>query len=213
MDSEHKMSRLIVALWLVISTSWAAANAVAADDTDALLAVLNRIESMQGRFQQYQYDESDSLIGESYGRFRLLRPGYFSWEIESPDSQLIVADPQYIWHYDRDLETATRRPVDDSERMSPLQVLGGNEAVLRSNFTVVQTTQNTFSLHPKGISPGFQRLLLSFSDNGLEGLEIADNLSQRVVIVFESVDTESRLGPEDFSFTPPEGVDLFYYDQ
>ena len=207
------MTRVIAILWLGLLSNWATAPDVAADGTDALLAVLHRIESMQGRFQQFQYDEGESLIGESSGRFRLLRPGYFSWEIESADSQLIVADPQYIWHHDRDLETATRRPVDDSAQMSPLQVLGGNEAVLRNSFTVVQTAQNTYSLHPKAINPGFQRLLVKFQGEALEGLEIADNLNQRVVIVFESVDTESKLGPEDFAFTPPEGVDLFYYDQ
>ena len=187
------MTRVIASLWLVLLSNWAAATDVAADGADALLAALNRIESMQGRFQQFQYDEDESLIGESSGRFRLLRPGYFSWEIESPDSQLIVADPQYIWHHDRDLETATRRPVDDSAQMSPLQVLGGNEAVLRDSFTVIQTAQDKFSLHPKAINPGFQRLLVSFQGDALEGLEIADNLNQRVVIVFESVDTESKL--------------------
>jgi outer membrane lipoprotein carrier protein len=168
---------------------------------------------MQGQFSQQQFDESNALLAASTGQFRLLRPGYFAWEIESPGSQLIIADPQYIWQYDRDLETVTRRPVDDSEQMSPLQVLGGNETLLRNSFNVEQTADNAFSLHPKGINPGFQRLLVTFSGNNLAGLEIADNLNQRIVIEFAQVDSESKLLAEDFSFIPPQEADLFYYDQ
>ena len=204
------MNKFLATLWLFLLASTALGDT---DDTDALLAVLNRIDSMQGQFSQRQYDESNALLASSAGQFRLLRPGYFAWEIESPDNQLIIADPQYIWQYDRDLETVTRRPVDDSEQMSPLQVLGGNETLLRSSFNVKQTAADTFSLHPKGINPGFQRLVVTFSGNTFAGLEIADNLNQRIVIEFAQVDSESQLFAEDFSFIPPQEADLFYYDQ
>lgn len=209
------MKRIFASLLLALGSLLVPTSIVAieADGTDALLAALNRIESMQGQFQQFQYAENEVLVGESSGQFRLLRPGYFAWEIESPDSQLIVADPQYIWHHDRDLETVTRRPVGDSEQMSPLQVLGGDEELLRRSFSVVQTTENSFSLHPQGINPGFQRLLVTFKGAAIEGLEIADNLNQRIVIGFENVETDSKLRAEDFVFTPPDGADLFYYDQ
>jgi outer membrane lipoprotein carrier protein len=183
------------------------------DDTNALLAVLDRIGSVQGDFVQTQYGQDEALLGESRGQFRLLRPGYFAWEITSPDSQLIIADPEYLWQHDRDLETVTRRPVSDSDQMSPLQILGGDEALLRASFSVEQTGEGSFALKPQAINPGFQRLLVSFKGSALEGLEIADNLNQRIVIVFENVDTSSTLSPQDFAFTAPEGADLFYYDQ
>jgi outer membrane lipoprotein carrier protein len=204
------MSKYLAALGLLFMGNWASAET---DSIDALLVALAPIVSIEGEFQQLQYDENETLVAESSGRYKLLRPGYFYWEINSPDSQLIVADPQYIWHHDRDLETVTRRPIVDSEQLSPLQVLGGNEALLRSSFTVEQTTETTFALHPRGINPGFQRLLVTFKGAGFEGLEIADNLNQRVVIGFTTVDTASGLSPADFSFTPPEGADLFYYDE
>jgi outer membrane lipoprotein-sorting protein len=44
-------------------------------------------------------------------------------------------------------------------------------------------------------------------------MDIMDNLNQRVHIDFDKVDTTSTLQPEDFAFTPPEGADLFYYDE
>ena len=209
------MTNIFAILWLVLISNCALAQAdvPATDATDRLLEMLGQVESMQGSFLQQQYDEEESLVGESSGKFRLLRPGYFAWEINSPDSQLITANPTYLWHHDRDLETVTRRPIVDSEQMSPLQVLGGNEDLLRASFSVEQTTASSFSLHPKGINPGFQRLLVIFNGNVFEGLEIADNLNQRIVIRFENIDSESKLTPEDFDFAPPEGADLFYYDQ
>jgi outer membrane lipoprotein carrier protein len=209
------MTNIFAILWLVLISNCALAqtDVPATDATDRLLEKLGQVESMQGSFLQRQYDEKNSLVGESSGKFRLLRPGYFTWEINSPDSQLITANPTYLWHHDRDLETVTRRPIVDSEQMSPLQVLGGNEDLLRSSFSVEQTMASTFSLHPKGINPGFQRLLVIFNGNVFEGLEIADNLNQRIVIGFENIDSASKLTPEDFAFTPPEGADQFYYDQ
>jgi outer membrane lipoprotein carrier protein len=204
------MTRVITLLCLTLMSAWSWAET---DGTDVLIAMLGRIDAVQGQFLQHQYDGNEVLLSESSGSFRLLRPGYFAWEIVSPDSQLIIADPKYIWHHDRDLETVTRRPVAESEQMSPLQVLGGNEELLRSGYTVSQTTTNTFSLLPRNENAGFQRLLVSFKGDVLEGLEIADNLNQRIVIEFEKVDTETKLTPEDFSFTPPDGADLFYYDQ
>ena len=80
--------------------------------TAALAAELEQLEHIQGKFLQRQYAASNGdLVGESRGTFRLLRPGYFAWEISDPDSQLIVADLEHLWHFDRDLETVTRRPT------------------------------------------------------------------------------------------------------
>ena len=105
---------------------------------DRLLARLEHISHLQGRFEQRQYGDDDTLLGVSSGSFRLLRPVYFSWEIESPDRQIIVANAQYLWHYDIDLQTVTRRPVAASVQASPLQVLAGDESVLREQFRVEQ---------------------------------------------------------------------------
>ena len=183
------------------------------DGADELMVVLKKIGSMQGEFTQLQYDESNTLVGESSGNFRLLRPGYFAWEIKSPDSQFIVADPQYLWHHDRDLETVTRRGIDDSEQMSPLQVLGGDEALLRRSFAVEKTAENTYTMRPVSISPGFKSLSVAFVGSDFDSLEIIDNLSQKIVISFVNIDSASELSPESFSFSPPEEADFFDYVQ
>jgi outer membrane lipoprotein carrier protein len=184
-----------------------------ADDVDQLMEVLQRIGSMQGEFRQTQYDESDMLVGESNGNFLLLRPGYYAWEIQSPDSQLIIADPQYIWHHDRDLETVTQRPVDDSEQMSPMQVLGGDEALLRRSYAVEKISDNSYTMSPMGVSPRFKRLSVEFQSADFKTLEIVDNLNQRIVISFDNINSEATLTPDDFVFSAPAGADFFNYEQ
>lgn len=205
--------KLFACLFVFLSGLLPGAAALAEDAaTDELLAVLRPIGQMQGAFTQQQYAADGSLAGESRGRFRLLRPGYFAWEITSPDSQLIIADPEYLWQYDRDLETVTRRPVNDSQAMSPLQVLGGDTEALGQHYSVSRDAQGRFLLTPRSGDPGFQSLALDFSGELFRGMEVLDNLGQRVVIEFADVRLGGELTAADFAFAPPPGADLFYHD-
>jgi len=211
------MSRLnaalvIAAMGLVLLASLARAENTPA--IDGLLERLERISQLQGEFSQRQYGDGDAVMAESSGVFRLLRPHYFSWEIRAPDRQLIVADAQYLWHYDIDLQTATRRPVAGNVEASPLQILGGNEAALRAGYSVTREGADAFSLVPVGEARSFRRLTVSFDGDSISGMDLVDKLGQRVVVDFSGVDATTPLSGADFAFTPPaEGVDLFYYDE
>jgi outer membrane lipoprotein carrier protein len=181
-----------------------------AEAVDELLQALQPIERLQGEFQQRQYATDGDVVSESEGRFRLLRPGYFAWEIRAPDSQLIIANRDYLWHHDRDLETVTRRPVAGSEAMTPLQVLGGDGEALRRDYSVHRDEQQRFVLVPTGTGSGFRELALSLSGNTILGMEVRDNLNQRVVITFSALDTQTPMTAAEFDFAPPPGADLFY---
>jgi outer membrane lipoprotein carrier protein len=205
------MTKYLLALWLGFSPLFSFAQA--GSDVNDLLAALAPIKQLQGSFSQLQYGQDNLLLAESSGKFRLLRPGYFSWEILSPDQQFIVADPEFIWHYDRDLETVTRRPVTSNAEMTPLQILGGDEAALREKFQVVRKAEGTFLLTPVSPDVGFKQLTLYLNKTQVTGMEIQDNLDQNVVIKFADLDSSSALSKADFAFTPPPGADLFYYDE
>jgi outer membrane lipoprotein carrier protein len=205
------MKKNLVVLWLTLTAAWASAQTVSA--IDELSGALQDIQQLQGNFAQRQYGANDVLLVESSGTFRLLRPGYFAWEIVSPDSQLIIASPEFIWHYDRDLETVTRRPVTDNAQMSPLQVLGGDDAVLREKYSVTRADNGSFTLTPLAADAGFKRLTLQLDGSRITGMDILDNLNQRVVVVFDQMDSQTKLSSDDFAFSPPDGVDLFYYDE
>lgn len=200
---------LSVALFLSAPTSAQEATA-----TDALLQRLASISQLQGDFQQRQYGDNEVLLAESSGVFKLLRPAFFSWEIRIPDQQLVVANEQYLWHYDVDLQTVTRRPIAGNIEASPLQVLAGNESALREQYTVLRDSADSFTLMPLGDTQGFKRLVVTFDGSNIVGMDILDKLNQHVVVEFSKLDSSTALSSDDFDFVPPQGdVDLFYYDE
>lgn len=205
------MTKYLLAIWLGLAPLLSLAQAES--DVNHLLAALAPIKHLQGSFLQQQYGQDKLLLTESSGKFRLLRPGYFAWEILNPDAQLIIAGPEFIWHYDRDLETVTRRPVTSNAEMTPLQILGGDESVLREKFQVVRKAEGAFLLIPRSADVGFKQLTLYLDKAQLTGMDIQDNLDQSLVIKFADLDSHTDLGIADFAFTPPPGADLFYYDE
>ena len=54
--------------------------------------------------------------------------------LEDPDRQLLLVSGDTLWHYDIDLETATRRNTGDDSSFAPLELLGGDPATLRERF-------------------------------------------------------------------------------
>lgn len=209
------MQHLLAVLILALGFTLAPAATRAAEDaaqTD-LWAALAPTSHLQGNFIQNQYGEDGVLLLQSRGRFAVLRPGYFSWEITSPDNQLIVADADYIWHHDRDLETVTRRPTPSGAEATPLQILGGDTASLRESFSVVDEGQGVYTLTPLVEGAGFRSLRLTLSGSLLTRMEVRDNLDQRIEVEFLDVDAQSALTPAAFDFTPPEGADVFLHDQ
>lgn len=208
------MSRVAAISLFVLSLLAGFARAGDEVATDQLLERLERISYMQGKFTQRQYSDGGKVLAESSGEFRLLRPVYFSWEIQAPDRQLIVANADYLWHYDMDLQTATRRPVVGNIEASPLQVLGGDESALRDQYDVEQNGPDSFTLTPLGPDHSFRSLGVSFAGHIINRMDIVDKLGQRVVVDFREVDTSTALDSANFEFTPPQGeVDLFYYDE
>lgn len=184
----------------------------AAAPVDELLQRLAPIDQLQGTFSQQQYSAAGDVLLQSGGSFRLLRPGYFAWEITAPDSQLVIAGPEFIWHHDRDLETVTRRPAA-GDQMAPLQVLGGDAEVLRRRFNVTSDGADSYTLTPREGDPGFRSLTLGFASGQVQSMDIVDRLNQRILVRFSALSTSPALSPADFAFSPPEGVDLFYYDE
>lgn len=191
----------------------ASAGPVAATEAlDELLAALEPVAQIKGEFTQQQYDDRGAPLGESRGTFALLRPDYFAWDIAAPDSQLVIAGPEYLWHHDRDLETVTRRGVDAAGGITPLQILAGDRETIAARLSVSREG-DAFLLQPvTGEDVGFSRLLLRFEGEAIAAMDVLDNLDQRLVIEFSAVNLDPGLAPSDFDFTPPPGADLFYHD-
>lgn len=183
-----------------------------ADPTDDLVALLAPLDSLRGTFQQLERDQRGRELRHSSGTFALLKPGYFAWEVLQPDSQLLLANPDYIWHYDRDLETATRRSAALDQQISPMQVLGGDEVAIRQHFVVSSAEPGVFLLTPVGEDKLFAALQFTFEDGTIKRMEISDNLDHQLSIELQLDNDATPPTMAEFEFTPPPGIDLFYDD-
>lgn len=191
----------------------AAAEAEESGDSSAEQAlgdVLAKVEHLSGRFRQTIYPQTGGRATTSTGEFRLQAPGRFLWRIEAPDNQLVVTDGIYLWHYDADLQTVTRRPVS-ATASAPLQVLAGDRDSLSRDFTITRRDSDLYTLLPTASDAGFQSLEMGFEDGLPVTLTIVDNLSQRIEISLEALSTDA-FDSDIFNFITPEGVDLFAHD-
>lgn len=66
------------------------------------------------------------------------RPNQFRWQIEGAAGQLIVANGNTLWIYDKDLNQATRQNVNTQVGDTPALLLSGDPSKIATNFTVTQ---------------------------------------------------------------------------
>ncbi len=201
------MRRAIFLLCLLASLARADTAAL-----QALQAQLSGIDSLRGGFQQQLISMEGKELEQSSGNFRLLQPGYFAWHILRPDEQLLLAAEGDLWHYDVELETATRRDISPGSPFSPLTILNGNSGELQRHYRVEALDARSWKLLPKFESADFSSIVLRFTDGLPAVMEIVDPLERTTRIHFADLELNPGLSPADFSFEPPEGVDIYDHE-
>lgn len=171
---------------------------------------LNNIQSMTATFNQ-TVKTKHRLVSQSSGTMGLQRPGRFRWQTLTPMAQLIVADGQKIWVYDKDLEQVTvKRQQKGLGGTAALFLSGYNDTVSR-DFNVTQKgsgNELVFNLKAKSPKANFQRIKLMFRQNNLTGLELHDQLGQVTFVRLSQIKLNLKLGANLFHFKTPKGVDV-----
>jgi len=176
---------------------------------DALWEKLSAFDQTQGKFLQELYSEEGELLERSTGQYAVLKPGFFRWEIEYPDRQRILVGNDVIWHYDIDLATATQRAVRSADEFFALDLLTSDSASLKERFEVQALTDNRYRLLPTYPQAGFVAVELGWRDGMLVAMDIRDRSNQQIRLSLTPESDTEALAPADFSFVPPEGVDVF----
>ncbi|HAF87405.1 MAG: outer membrane lipoprotein carrier protein LolA [Legionellaceae bacterium] len=198
-----KLSVMVLGL-NVFSSSWAMS---ASEDVQARL---NAMHTLSAQFKQV-IKAGSRQVSKSSGKMALLRPGKFRWETHEPLAQLIVADGQHVWVYDKDLEQVTVKPEEKGIGGTPgLFLSGENDAVAR-DFTVTSMSKNNqiyFYLKAKKAKETYQKVTLIYQKEQLSAVEFDDQLGQHTKILFHHVKQNLTLKDALFHFTPPKGVDV-----
>jgi outer membrane lipoprotein carrier protein len=219
------MSKLLLAVLAMVA--WVPAAYAAATPLDSYL---DGMKTLRATFVQTLADAHGREIDRSSGTLIVSRPGKFSWEIHPQGSgagagaaagagavpgasggQLMVADGRNLWFLDRDLQQVTVKPADAALSATPAMLLSGTVDV-RKNFTITPAPKRDgldwVLVEPHGSEADFRRALMGFEGKELKRMILEDKLGQTATVLFDHVERNGHVAPEEVSFTPPPGVDV-----
>ncbi len=204
------ITRLTALLGLSVLLS-VSANARAASGPEQLERFLQGLNTLSASFEQAVMNPSEGNTGYARGTLYLQRPGRFRWEYRIPD-QLIVADGDRVWMFDKELDQISHWNQESALKGTPALLLS-DTGPLRDNFLVSDIGhRNGFEwaeLRPRYEESEFDRILLAFSEDKLQRMEIADNFGQITRFRFSQIRRNPGLDPDLFNFEPPSGIDIF----
>ncbi len=182
---------------------------------DQLKSFVGNVKSAKGEFVQRQVkterDGKLKVTGTSSGNFSFARPGKFTWQYTKPYDQLLQADGQTLYIYDKDLNQVTERKLDNALGSSPAAILFGSND-LEKNFTfkegAVKDGIEWLELTPKTKGTQFERIAIGFKAGNLEGMELKDAFGNVTLLTFSSIQKNPALGANQFRFKAPKGVDV-----
>ena len=177
------------------------------------------VDSMQARFDQQVVDESGMTLERSSGLFYLSRPGKFRWNYDSADleysdiGQQIIADGEFIYMYDPDLEEVTRSSMDDAFSQVPSLVLVQTGSQLKDYFNITDfgltDGLSWVALKPKGSEASYEQLMIGFAGAELRSIVLLDGLGNETRLQFSGINSKARLSSSVFQFDAPDGTDIF----
>jgi outer membrane lipoprotein carrier protein len=211
----------VLAMVAVVPAAFAAAT--------PLDSYLDDMKTLRATFVQTLADAHGKQIDRSSGTLIVSRPGKFSWEIHPQGAastvagagatgsagasagQLMVADGRNLWFLDRDLQQVTVKPADAALSATPAMLLSGTVDV-RRNFTISSAPKRDgldwVLVEPHGSEADFRRALMGFEGKELKRMILEDKLGQTATVMFDHVERNGHVAPEEVSFTPPPGVDV-----
>jgi outer membrane lipoprotein carrier protein len=199
---------------LMVAVLGLAALQVQADDTVAvsrLTEMLNKAQTITGRFSQLTLDGSGTQLQETSGELSLKRPGLFRWHTDAPMEQLLVSNGEKVWLYDPDLQQVTIQTLDQRLTHTPALLLSGDVSKISENFEISHKEGGDvvdFILKPKAKDTLFDTLRLSFRNGVINDMQLIDSVGQRTNILFLGIKMNQAIDTAQFNFKVPEGADV-----
>lgn len=172
-------------------------------------------KAAKGEFTQRQVkmmDGSAKVSNSSTGTFVFARPGKFIWTYQKPYEQLLQADGEKLYIYDKDLNQVTIRRLGDALGSSPAAILFGSND-LEKNFTLKDAGTKDglewLEATPKTKDTTFDRIGIGLKDGVPQAMELRDSFGQVSLLSFKKFERNPPLAPEHFKFVIPKGADVF----
>jgi outer membrane lipoprotein carrier protein len=194
----------------LIATTFLIAGAAHATALDQFKTFVTGTRSARGEFTQTQVMKSKTGKTSS-GTFVFARPGKFIWTYQKPYEQLLQADGETLYLYDKDLNQVTTRKLGGALGSSPAAILFGSND-LEKNFTLSEAGTHDglewLNATPKSKDTSFEQIGIGLKDGFPQAMELKDNFGQTVLLKFTSFQRNPALGPQTFKFDVPKGAEV-----
>lgn len=205
----------IIGLWVLLMLSSNAHASLA-----SLERFFARVNTLTADFEQSVTDESGMLLEKSSGVLSLSRPGKFRWNYQSLDSsvelgQQIIADGDYIYMYDPDLEQVTQRGLADAlDQVPSLVLVQKNGGLVAEHFQMreygITDGLSWVSLVPLQEDAAYQQLMIAFDDGVISKIVLLDGLGNETSLHLSKVKENNSVAAKTFQFSPPENTDILF---
>lgn len=205
------MSRLSFTIFAAALSLAGAANAGALDQFKTFVATT---KAAKGEFTQQQLKKSDTskAVPLSSGTFLFARPGKFIWTYTKPYEQLLQADGDQLYIYDKDLNQVTVKKLGNALGSSPAAILFGSND-LEKNFTLSEAGARNglewLDAKPKAQDSTFTMISIGLRNGTPEAMELHDAFGQTSVLAFKKFEKNPALSANQFKFAMPKGADVF----
>lgn len=209
------MQTLIKSTMGAVALSLAFAGAAHATALDQFKTFVSSTKAARGEFTQQQLpkdSKSSKLQAPSKGTFLFARPGKFIWTYTKPYEQVLQADGEQLYIYDKDLNQVTVKKLGDALGSSPAAILFGSND-LEKNFTLSEAGTKAglewLDAKPKAKDSQFQQISIGLRNGAPAAMELKDSFGQTTTLTFDKFEKNPPIGATQFKFEVPKGADVF----
>jgi outer membrane lipoprotein carrier protein len=209
-----KMHSLLRAT-LLAACAFALHGTASASALDQFRSFVAGTKSAKGQFTQRQMkivQGTPKLSNTSSGNFAFARPGKFVWTYQKPYEQVMMADGEKLYLYDKDLNQVTVRKLGNALGSSPAAILFGSND-LEKNFTLkdagVKDGLEWLEATPRSNDTSFDRVSIGLKDGVPQAMELRDSFGQTSLLTFDKFEKNPPLAADEFKFVVPKGADVF----
>jgi outer membrane lipoprotein carrier protein len=181
-------------------------------------AFIKSTNSAKGDFiqRQIKVEKGDAKVSnQSSGTFMFARPGKFIWLYKKPYEQLLQADGEKLYMYDKDLNQVTIKALGTALSSSPAAILFGSND-LEQNFVLKDLGKKDdmefFEATPKDKDSTFTLISIGMKDGVPREMDLRDNFKKTTVILLQNIEKNPAVLTKDksnpFKFTVPAGTDV-----
>jgi outer membrane lipoprotein carrier protein len=173
---------------------------------------VSQTKGAKGEFAQRQMKESGKISNSASGTFMFARPGKFIWSYVKPYQQLLQADGENLYVYDKDLNQVTVKKLGNALGSSPAAILFGSND-LEQNFTLKEIADKDglewLEAIPKAKDTSFEKIHIGLRGGLPEAMELYDTFGQVSLLSFKQFERNPALSVDQFKFVTPKGADVF----